>query len=484
VPRDHIKFLDINPTDAQFSYCPWGTIDDDCRTYGKVRTAMEWLKAQSTSSDNVLIFIASHGGGYLPGTSLEYTDGRIDYSGYEGSETWDGSKWFGVDECIVFKDAGDSSVKWCYWDDDFKTDLAGISYKQMTIVLMSCFSGGFIDDLSATNRIIVSSSSETKTTAANPAGFTPFIGYFIDALNGDALHRYHATWNQNDANNRIVDRYEITVPDRDCNGIDWRDAYAYARDQYPYDSPWFDSNGNKIPTYKNGKDYIEYFLWIWHNYGGYTTPDAGAYEYLPGIVVSVYATPYDGYKFDHWLPDTLSATDILLGNFPYWNPYKVTMDKDHHLYGYFQSQSGGGGGDGCPKLYIWNGNCYTDYGVINIQNPSGEDVIREVPIAKQDLAVEGYKAKIRLQEGWLGLNYSHSEIDQVKLYATVKDESLPCPLKEATYHTCNVQPILMASDNLKLDTYLLEIVDLEFAVPYQNIQNYTFTIEGCNMIKN
>jgi hypothetical protein len=480
IPRDHIKFLDIYPADAEYGYVPLGTIDGDCRNYSNVKVAIDWLKARSTSNDNVLIFIASHGGGYSP---PEISGGRVDVSGDEGSEVWDGSRWYGVDECIVFRDF-DFSVLWLYWDDDFKTDLAGMSYNQMVIVLMSCFSGGFIDDLSAPNRIIITSSKETAVThtASTAVDFTPFIGCVLDAFNGDVFHRYHAVWNTNDVNNRIVDTYEITVPDQDCNGVDWRNAYAYARDKYPDDSPWFDSNGNGLPTYKNGRDYVEHFLYVWHIYGGYTTPDTGGYEYPEGTTVNVYATPYSGYYFDHWLPDDRYWWEP----YPTWNPYTFTMTKDHAIGGYFYPNGGGGGGgDGCPMLFVWNGTAYLDYGVINIHNPSGEDVIREVSVKAQDVSINNYAAKFRLREGWPGLNFSESVIDQVKLYAVDNHgKSHLCPLISATHSRLgNVLPQLLASDDYRVQTLLLEMIDLTFIVPYQNIQSFTFTIEGCNTMK-
>jgi len=487
VSRDHIKFLDINPTDAQYSWVPWGTIDGNC-SYSSVKAAIDWLKAHSTSNDNVLIFIASHGGGYDPGMSLEQSGGRIDVSRDEGNETWGGSEWYGVDECIKFDDAGDSSKRWWYWDDDFKTDSTGMSYNQLTIVLMSCFSGGFIDDLSAPNRIIITSSKETTTTTSSfdiAAGFTPFIGYFLDAFNGDVFHRYHAVWNTSDVNNRIADAYEITVPDGACDGVDWRDAYAYAREHFPYDSPWFDSNGNGIPTYKYGQDYIEHFLYVWHIYGGSTTPETGGYEYLAGTTVNVYATPYSGYYFDHWLPDDIPWWYNLYSLYPTWNPYTFIMDKDHAIGAYFYPNGGGGGGDGCPTLFVWNGTAYVDYGVINIHNPTGEDVIREVSVKAEDVSINSYKAKFRLREGWPGLNFSESVIDQVKLYAVdSQGNRYLCPLIKAEHSRIgNVLPQLLASDDYRVQTFLLETIDLTFIVPYQNIQSFTFTIEGCNRIK-
>jgi len=150
--------------------------------------------------------------------------------------------------------------------------------------------------------------------------------------------------------------------------------------------------------------------------------------------------------------------------------------------------SGGGGGDiPCPTLFAWNGSAWVDYGVIDIHNPDGEDVIREVPIIKGDVGINGYKAKFRLREGWEGLNFSESVIDQVKLYAIGNDgKRYLCPLITATHSTLGkVLPQLLASDDIKAQMLLLETIDLTFTVPYptSQIQGYVFVIEGCNMYK-
>lgn len=148
-------------------------------------------------------------------------------------------------------------------------------------------------------------------------------------------------------------------------------------------------------------------------------------------------------------------------------------------------RSGGGGSEPCPTLFVWNGSAYVDYGVINIHDPSGKDIIQEVPVLAEDVDINNYKAKFRLQEGWPGLEFSESDIDQVKLY-TVDNEGNRrlCPLIEAVHdEQGNVLPQLLKSDDYKIKITLLEIIDLTFVVPYQNIQSFTFVIEGNNMYK-
>ena len=142
-------------------------------------------------------------------------------------------------------------------------------------------------------------------------------------------------------------------------------------------------------------------------------------------------------------------------------------------------------GGGCPTLFVWNGTGYVDYGVINIHNPTGEDVIREVPIQSEDVCINSHKAKFRLREGWEGLNFSESVIDQVKLYAIGNDGNRHlCPLISAEHSRLgNVLPQLLLSDDYRVQMLLLETVDLTFVVPWPNIQGFTFVIEGYNALK-
>jgi len=157
-----------------------------------------------------------------------------------------------------------------------------------------------------------------------------------------------------------------------------------------------------------------------------------------------------------------------------WSPY-------HQVQIVEQPPSGGG----CPTLFVWNGNNYVDYGVIDIHNPSGEDLVKEVPIQVQDLAVCNGLAKLRLREGWPGLNFSESFIDQVKLYAIDNNGNRHlCPLSSAQHNLRgNVLLPLLMSDNYKLQLLLLETVDLKFMMLCQNTKGFTFLIEGCSLYK-
>jgi len=143
-------------------------------------------------------------------------------------------------------------------------------------------------------------------------------------------------------------------------------------------------------------------------------------------------------------------------------------------------------GGGCPTLLVWNGTDYVDYGVIDIHDVEN-DVVREVHVQAEDVSVSGHKVKFTLREGWEGLNYSHSLIDQVKLYAVDSEGNrYLCPLIKAEHSDQGkVLLNLLFSDDYRIDTYLMDTIDLTFIVPYptEMIENFTFIIEGHNPLK-
>lgn len=210
--------------------------------------------------------------------------------------------------------------------------------------------------------------------------------------------------------------------------------------------------------------------------GGTTDLVPETYPIVEGMNVTVTAVPTEeNYSFSHW---TLDGSTWL-----YFNPTTVTVDSNHTLKAWF-SCGGGGGPEPCPTLFAWNGTDYVDLGVIGIH--AEEDVVNETLVDKEYVAVKNYKAKFRLQEGWPGLNYSHSEIDQVKLYAIVDGERRLCPLLKAIHsEQGNIFLQLLLSDDYKSDIYLLETIELKFIIPYQTdrIQSYVFVIEGRNQLK-
>jgi hypothetical protein len=191
---------------------------------------------------------------------------------------------------------------------------------------------------------------------------------------------------------------------------------------------------------------------------------------------SVTAFPSSGYVLvGWWLDGNLYSTS---------NPVQVTMGSSHNLTAYFGLEGGGGG---CPQLLVWNGNSYSSYGVIDIHNSTGEDVLKEVSISKQDIGISSYTASLLLIEGWVGLNFSESKVDQVRLYAIDgQGNRYLCPLMSATQSRLgNVLLPLLFSDDWKVQSFLHETVYLTFLTPYPSwlVQGYTFVIEGVNQFK-
>jgi hypothetical protein len=212
---------------------------------------------------------------------------------------------------------------------------------------------------------------------------------------------------------------------------------------------------------------------------GTTDPSPGTYDYRArdAVQVTVTALNNSGFIFTHWALDGVNY---------FINPIPVTMNMNHMLTAYF-GQGGGGNPEPCPHLFAWNGTNYLSYGIINIHNSSGQDVTREVSIAKDDVGIANYRARFMLVEGWPGLNFSESTIDQVKLYAVdLYGNRHLCPLITATHsREGNVLLPLLSSDDWKTQILLLETINLTFLMPYPTvwIQDYTFAIEGCNKIK-
>lgn len=214
-------------------------------------------------------------------------------------------------------------------------------------------------------------------------------------------------------------------------------------------------------------------LTITTGFGGTTYPAPGTHEYFEKKSVQVTAIPDPDYSFMYWHLDGQRVNS---------NPITVTTDSDHTLKAYFTR-----GGVGCPTLFVWNGSDYVDYGVINIHDVEN-DVVREVHVQAEDVGVTGYKVKFTLREGWEGLNYSHSLIDQVKLYAVDSEGNrYLCPLIKAEHsEQGKVWLNLLFSDDYRTDTYLMDTIDLTFIMPYPagTIENFTFIIEGHNPHKN
>lgn len=205
---------------------------------------------------NVILDADSNGDGQIdnPLTSCGEdlnNDGII--VGVDCNRNGNQNDWVGIDEgCWVGNEI--------YWDDQLAADLNTVSC--MTIFIrqgclasnISCFGGGLIDDISAPNRVIMTSSNETWYSHGQPGEISFWSKPFIDALHGEVAH-----WN----GNQIVHDGTAVNADLDNNGYvslyeEWQ--YAWINDPFRTsgdETPWLDDNGNGLPTYRDGADQFD-----------------------------------------------------------------------------------------------------------------------------------------------------------------------------------------------------------------------------------
>lgn len=162
--------------------------------------------------------------------------------------------------------------------------------------------------------------------------------------------------------------------------------------------------------------------------------------------------------------------------------YFYTVDRSDTVSIYYDP-FGGGGGDGCPRLSVYDGNNYVEEGFLDIHAYS--DVRRAYELTSKPKAMDD-KYLLRLTEH----PETISHIDQVQLYAVLANASeMKLPLVSATHsNDGNVKQELLLSDNLRVIEKgaehvdgSSEYIDLKFiAKPKLNIQEFIFTIEGYN----
>lgn len=220
----------------------------------------QWLAEVSDSPDSsVFVYIASHAGGF--NTSQLLDGGRLDEDGDEGNEHYVNGTWIGVDEgfYLINEDSR-------YWDDEMRENLSWTlspPIRESTIMLqncytpeisnLTCFSGGFIDDLSNISlRTVLTSSNETGVSYGRcewdpsvPPEFSLFTYHFFTSILGYRVH-----WGG----------YQGIIVEYD-HPIDWQ--YKSLRGGYEYvlqhdgaylagmEFPWFDDDGDRLPSYQN-----------------------------------------------------------------------------------------------------------------------------------------------------------------------------------------------------------------------------------------
>ena len=146
---DHIYYLSRNTDNSK--------VDEKVTRKSIKNTLIDWLGNRSNEESKCFIYFCDHGGSF-------------------GS--------FFIDENV--------------WVNDFEIAdwLQNLRYKTLTIVLDSCFSGQFIDDLSGHNRVVITSTNERLSAYGNLYGYAFFSAPFFMALQNGAS--YGEAWEKAD----------------------------------------------------------------------------------------------------------------------------------------------------------------------------------------------------------------------------------------------------------------------------------------------
>lgn len=156
---DHLIEVDINDDhiiDGQYNF--WWDLDNDGN--------YDDLFADVGTPDrcDILIDADVNGDGIIDNWVSDGEDANNDgyIVGVDFNSDGDANDWLGIDEGLLTSDGR------IYWDDQLRSDLNTLSYETLIFVVqgcvgenLSCFSGGLIDDISASNRIIMTATNET-----------------------------------------------------------------------------------------------------------------------------------------------------------------------------------------------------------------------------------------------------------------------------------------------------------------------------------
>ncbi len=135
----------------------------------------------------------------------------------------------------------------------------------------------------------------------------------------------------------------------------------------------------------------------------------------------------------------------------------------------------GGGGGGCPTLFVWDGSQYVEETLLDIHADS--DVTLQHPIA-ETLVPDKNSYKLSLRE----LDNFTSHIDQVNLYVAGDDEMLETHLTKSVHSELgDVKELLLHDDDARVDLTPEQTIDLEFTVPnIEDVCHFVFEINGYN----
>ncbi|HPG37899.1 MAG TPA: PKD domain-containing protein [bacterium] len=209
-----------NPATGVYDEDDWGTIDELIDNYNYAGTSVPGNNYMlfDAGLDNHLDIDINYNINYLEADGTD-TDNQGLYDGLDVNDDGDMNDWVSIDEAVMMYDG-------LLFDDQLAEMAARLPVQAMTFTFMNCFSGGFINDLSSTNRVIMTPTTEELSSWDND-----FIRNVIWAL-------------------KKSDNYNIPVDaDDDNNGfISFREAFNFSavHDPHHNETPMYDDNGDHI----------------------------------------------------------------------------------------------------------------------------------------------------------------------------------------------------------------------------------------------
>lgn len=217
-----------NPDTGEYDQDDWGDIDtfiDDYSFagYGIAPAGCTYRKVFDAGLDNTPDLACSSDGVNYQIITTDYdNDGLFD--GVDINQDGDLDDNVSIDETV-------SLFGSVITDDEFAAMLAPISAGKITIMMEQCFSGGFINDLSASNRVILTAAEEETVSWGNL-----FIRNVITSFSGI-----------NYSGGTSTDPAQA-----DINGdgvVDFSESFAFASvNDYYNEIPQYDDNGDGIST--------------------------------------------------------------------------------------------------------------------------------------------------------------------------------------------------------------------------------------------
>jgi len=236
--------------------------------------ALGWLNSRSDANDVVFIYFCGHGGGIanepLPGLEPPWTGEGL-LKNFNGIYDENEDEWHNgaheISEIVLGEDMNNNSV----WDDigvdeslwfgtDWITDdeletLLPTQYGTMIFATQQCMGGGVIDDLSATNRIIITAVDEIHLAIYDYYDIDRFSDWSATIF--DALHGQDTSYSMSEGLVHEGDQIDADANHDDKVSI--LEAFTYSAEYminnsestYPQ-TPWLDDNGNRLPSFYEG----------------------------------------------------------------------------------------------------------------------------------------------------------------------------------------------------------------------------------------